>query len=510
MAAALTPELRRLLSAVHRRSVIARVAERTGLGALAGSAVGLVAAGASWGWAWGPTFVPAAAAVFGGGAAGLAWGVARRPTRLAAAVAADRQLGLDDLLGTAVGLFAPTAGGRGATASQNAMALRSHDRKGVVKSRRAVLANGPASPDAERADGAERVDVAKSADGAESAERAENNGPDPASVEFGRAHRDQWVPRPAEPDHSRAPTLLTPPLPYGRGSLNAHLAAAAAAAPAPWAAVVLATAESACRGRRPSSVRVTRFSPRAWAGVGLAVALTMTLAALADPTGRGSPADVAIGTEAGGPTDPSARATRPTGRPLVALASDAKLRGTGPAGPAEEKTTPGGLADAAATQGTRPPESATRPAGRPGDDDGRDPPAAGDPTGGGAGFAQTDRRDPPADAHRPTPPTPANPGQSPAEHRVAGGGIGRPDAPPPGDPSRPRADGSPATVAGGTSAAGDHASPPPAAAAARVSPWQAPTWQRDARVAREQLDAGRVPPAYRDLVRRYFDDDNNR
>jgi hypothetical protein len=80
---------------------VLRVLESTGLGALVGCAAGggliplLLWRGVS-------TFPPTVAAVALGGLTGLLWSLTRRPTRLRAAVEADRQLGLSDLLATAV------------------------------------------------------------------------------------------------------------------------------------------------------------------------------------------------------------------------------------------------------------------------------------------------------------------------------------------------------------------------------------------------------------------------
>ncbi|MDB5296816.1 MAG: hypothetical protein JWO31_2799, partial [Phycisphaerales bacterium] len=98
----LTPASRlldRLLTALHRRAVAARVADRVAPGLLAGAAAtaGLaVALGCQ-----GRPAAPAVAALAVGGVTGLVWGVARRPTRVAAAIRADELLGTDDLLGTA-------------------------------------------------------------------------------------------------------------------------------------------------------------------------------------------------------------------------------------------------------------------------------------------------------------------------------------------------------------------------------------------------------------------------
>ncbi|MDB5320725.1 MAG: hypothetical protein JWN40_2356 [Phycisphaerales bacterium] len=91
----------RFLRAVHLRMVLLRGVERIGLCLLAGCAAAIVLV---------PILIlrgqgtgELVAALLGAAAvAGLAWGVAARPTKLAAAIEADRQLGLSDLLGTAL------------------------------------------------------------------------------------------------------------------------------------------------------------------------------------------------------------------------------------------------------------------------------------------------------------------------------------------------------------------------------------------------------------------------
>lgn len=96
-------EFQRFVNAVHRRMVVLRAAERTGLCVLGGCAVAAALAPIlmSRGEATGSLILATlgAAAV-----AGVFWGTLSRPTRLAAATEADRQLRLADLLGTAVAL----------------------------------------------------------------------------------------------------------------------------------------------------------------------------------------------------------------------------------------------------------------------------------------------------------------------------------------------------------------------------------------------------------------------
>src|SRR5688500_16789163 len=98
-----TDSLRRFLRAVHRRYVLLRVVERVGLGVLAGCGVALVLI-AVLVWRGRTAWAPPLWCLAVGAAAGLAWGIWSRPARLTAAAEADRQLGLDELLGTALTL----------------------------------------------------------------------------------------------------------------------------------------------------------------------------------------------------------------------------------------------------------------------------------------------------------------------------------------------------------------------------------------------------------------------
>lgn len=89
----------KFVGAVRRRIAVARGLESLAIAIGAGAGLGVVLMPIAW-WcgesgmqlAWG---MPAIGLV-----CGIVWGVTRLPTRLEAAVEADRQLGLDDLLGT--------------------------------------------------------------------------------------------------------------------------------------------------------------------------------------------------------------------------------------------------------------------------------------------------------------------------------------------------------------------------------------------------------------------------
>ena len=253
----------------------------------------------------------------------------------------------------------------------------------------------------------------------------------------------------------------------------------------PWGASVLATAEARCRDLSPSSVVLHRLGGRAWGGIGLATALVLAVTLLA-----GSPADTRAGRSAGpagSPGDsgaPGVLSERPD-RPLIATDATPARRpvpqGAGTdAGPDRGAST--GAEVVEATQGSNVPDARS-------DDSAARRTSAGDGSAGTSGSgSSTDRR-------KPTLP-PQPPGAT------AGTGDGNRSAPPKagvGRASDPSA--SPAVA---DAAAGSTAGAAPAAAPA-TPVWNAPGFDSGARRAREALEAGRVPAAYRDIVRKYFD-----
>ena len=139
MAPARSP-LDRFVGAVHRRYVVQRLLERTGLGVLGGCAAAALLLPLLL-WQDRPAVPAAAGALCLGGALGLLWGVTRRPTLLGAAMEADRQLGLADLLGTATAL---ARGGRGTGDPWAGAVLASADARCRELRPRSVLLRGSA------------------------------------------------------------------------------------------------------------------------------------------------------------------------------------------------------------------------------------------------------------------------------------------------------------------------------------------------------------------------------
>lgn len=97
------PHLERFISAVHRRMVAMRFMERLGVSVLGGCGV-LALLMPILIWQQQPTGSLVLATLAVAGIAGLSWALIGRPTRLAAAMEADRQLGLAELLSTALSM----------------------------------------------------------------------------------------------------------------------------------------------------------------------------------------------------------------------------------------------------------------------------------------------------------------------------------------------------------------------------------------------------------------------
>jgi hypothetical protein len=98
----------KFIFAVRRRILLIRIAESIAVATAIASAAGLALLPLAW-WR-GQSALPMALGLFLLGIlCGLSWGISRRPTVLQAAVEADRQLDLDDLLGTIVQLAGSVA-----------------------------------------------------------------------------------------------------------------------------------------------------------------------------------------------------------------------------------------------------------------------------------------------------------------------------------------------------------------------------------------------------------------
>jgi len=248
----------------------------------------------------------------------------------------------------------------------------------------------------------------------------------------------------------------------------------------PWAAAVMAIANARCEQLRPGSVLLNRISARAWGGIGLSAAGALALALF-----FGSPSDsraAATRLEASVPaSNPAALPIDMNDRPLIAVAPAA------PGAAAEhddpESHSVGQSTPSQKTVANQPP-TATDP------DSARANGSSSPGTGGGS--SQTNKP--------PTTPTPTHSQDSSpsVEHGAAGtakasgstGGLGASEA----SQTKGTANRSGA-VSNGAHIADAH----------RTPPWNTDAWPSDVQRAHELLDAGQVPPAYQEMVRRYFE-----
>jgi hypothetical protein len=262
--------------------------------------------------------------------------------------------------------------------------------------------------------------------------------------------------------------------------LGTALAVRARGSADPWEASVLGVAEARCRELSPSAVLLHRLGARAWGGISLATALVLAVALLA-----GSPSE----TRAGGA---AARRVHATASRAAVTESDRPLLPAG-GGTSERAVWQGPGGDAGPDRpGSTGAETTQSPDSR-GPAEGDPPPggaASGDVSAGSPGSSSTERRVP---SRPPDSPPPRGTGaESPKRtNGVATGGAGRTTGRGGGD--------SGSDVAAGT-AAGASTAPP-----GSTPPWHSPGFDAGAARAREALEAGQVPAAYRDIVRKYFE-----
>jgi hypothetical protein len=247
-----------------------------------------------------------------------------------------------------------------------------------------------------------------------------------------------------------------------------------------WARTVLAVADQRCRRHTPSQVVLRRYGSRAWGGLGLAASLVLTLAAmLSDPGAERAAASRVPGTSVAAGRS-SMAATNPPARLAPHTAPGAH------SAPSHDSRTLDPAAEDASPDPDRghvsPPERAGGP-GRRSSGNGPDGRGSGVSTSGkrGAALSETPSRPP----SRPSAPTP---GHAPANAAPAGGG---------GLAASDSGSGNDRDAGAGTSVT--------SGSPTRAAPWESSTWPARAAAAREAAENGRVPDAYRDLVRDYFD-----
>ena len=252
-----------------------------------------------------------------------------------------------------------------------------------------------------------------------------------------------------------------------------------------WARTVVAIADARVSTRSPSEVVLARLGLRAWSGIGLASALAITLAALAS-----SPGDSRATTERNETTsDGVATSSSDRHQPLMLLGPESpRVANIRPSGPEERSE---GI-PLEANPSTPSKNADTQPGGQ-GDELATPSPSDGIDKAG-AGQSSTSR---PYEAGRPPPP------------------VGPPDGIAPDRPQSRPTQSSTRTSAGGAGSSNDSVIKKPGMPAgtsggiskprAPVPPWQSDSWTRDVQNAQQALEADRIPAAYRDLVRDYFE-----
>ena len=241
------------------------------------------------------------------------------------------------------------------------------------------------------------------------------------------------------------------------------------------AGAVLALADARCRATTPATVVLHRFGARGWGGIGLALAFVVGLNLLGpDAThsaNRASARAASWGDVDAARDEEAGRAAR------KAAAPDLRRAKTGN-GSDDAATPPSDTTDARSNS-----QNVTQGAGSA--DQGA---GGGNQDGTGAGTGQSTPRKTgdqaitarPGDAQRPT-----------TDGRPAGGGG-------PGTGAGPTRPGDPAGTTAGQGRAGGR----------RPAPvWESRGWADDRGAAEAAVQSGRVPDAYRDLVRGYFQAD---
>lgn len=380
-----TPHFNRFISVVHRRMVVLRGLERIGVCLLIGAVAcllwmaALLWRGQEMGWA--PGVILGVAVV-----TGAIWGFMRRPTRFRAAMETDRQLKLNDLLSSAMGM-------RQSLASQTRGA-------GFEESTRSRL-----------------------------------------------RFRESGAPVDEENIDERT-----------------------------FSSIVLALADEACARSAVSGLRLHRLGARSWGGIGLAMALVGAMAFLgADPSrSHGDQTQVATGPVGWQEIEDQKRAEAATRLPN---APDYRRPRAGTGGD-EKDPINAGIPEAV---GAKDPEKDPGKAGAGSEA------SAGATASVGAGAASGSSQSPPSGTK---PETPIGSTGS-AEKPVTGG-------------TQAGTGGTGSANAGIDTSAGIDGGA--ASRTSRPTPvWRSSEWPAAQKSAREAVAGNRVPDAYRDLVRDYFE-----
>lgn len=237
----------------------------------------------------------------------------------------------------------------------------------------------------------------------------------------------------------------------------------------PFAAAVVAEADARCRATTPGALVLHRLGARTWGGIGLASALVLVLGLLptfAAPTRADEHANAARGPLA------LLQGEEP---PVSNTAGPVPRRAHRQQDPDDPNASRMGAED---VPSARPSDSAK---GSP-IDEARHSTQSADASshGGGAGQSKTDH----PGQLRAAQPTGA---QSPDGAREGAGGTGR------------------ASAGSGNGAGSGQSAGQASETARRAPPWQSSEWPAQGRRAMDAVESGKLPDAYRDVIREYFD-----
>lgn len=238
------------------------------------------------------------------------------------------------------------------------------------------------------------------------------------------------------------------------------------------AGAVLALADARCRATTPATVVLHRFGARGWGGIGLALAFVVGLNLLGPEATHSANRDSARATSWG---DVEAARDESAGRAARrAVTPDLRRAKTGN-GSDEDATPPTEMTDERSSS-----PNSTQGAGSADQDAGG---GSKDGTGGGAGRSASGKTGEQAITAKP------GDAQNPMKNGTAAGGGGAGTA-----AALTQAGGPAGTTAGQGSAGGRRPAPV----------WESQGWADDRGAAEAAVRSGRVPDAYRELIRGYF------
>jgi hypothetical protein len=238
-----------------------------------------------------------------------------------------------------------------------------------------------------------------------------------------------------------------------------------------WAGMLIAMAETHCAETSPSAVVLNRLGARAWGGIGLAAALVGVLGLLPAVTAPPSEANAVSSSAVASDETPFSQKTDNPAGGSYARHSAVQAEPDDP--------------NSSHIDGMSP-DSSHAPAGEKQSDDPGTHRKPGDSSadGQGTGSSQSSH---PGEYHLATPQDGTSAENNPGKGKATGG-VGA-------SARRAKADG-PASGQLAGAAAGNQPGTPP---------WQSADWAQDAERANQAVESGRVPDAYRDVIRAYFE-----